>query len=161
LDVDALDQLLNRRSGLVGLAGVNDFRDLLERVAAGDEAAALALDVYCHRLRKYVGAYLAVLGGAHVIAFTAGVGENTPVVRARALAGLERLGIEIDQHRNEASSKAARVISTDASVVTVMVVPTNEELAIARATAALVGGSESGDDTPESKPDRGPTGAPA
>jgi acetate kinase len=137
LDVDDLDELLNRRSGLVGLAGVNDFRDLLERVDGGDERAVLALDVYCHRLRKYVGAYLAVLGGADVITFTAGVGENVPVVRARALQGLERLGVEVDQERNEAAASGARVISADGSAVTVMVVPTNEELAIARATATL------------------------
>jgi acetate kinase len=137
LDVDDLDELLNRRSGLVGLAGVNDFRDLLERVDRGDERAGLALDVYCHRLRKYVGAYLAVLGGADVIAFTAGVGENVPVVRARALRGLERLGVEVDRERNEAAASGARVISADGSAVTVMVVPTNEELAIARATVTL------------------------
>jgi acetate kinase len=137
LDVDDLDELLNRRSGLVGLAGVNDFRDLLERVDRGDERAGLALDVYCHRLRKYVGAYLAVLGGADVIAFTAGVGENVPVVRARALRGLERLGVEVDRERNEAVASGARVISADGSAVTVMVVPTNEELAIARATVTL------------------------
>jgi acetate kinase len=139
LDVDALDQLLNRRSGLIGLAGVNDFRDLMQRVDGGDARAALALDVYCHRLRKYVGAYLAVLGGADVITFTAGVGENSPAVRTRALRGLEGFGIAIDPERNEARSSEARIISPDGAGVTVMVVPTNEELAIARATAALVG----------------------
>ena len=139
LDVDALDQLLNRRSGLIGLAGVNDFRDLMQRVDDGDARAALALDVYCHRLRKYVGAYLAVLGGADVITFTAGVGENSAAVRTRALRGLERFGIAIDPERNEARSSDARIISRDGARVTVMVVPTNEELAIARATAALVG----------------------
>jgi acetate kinase len=140
LGVDELDQLLNRRSGLFGLAGVNDFRDLMHRVDEGDAAAQLALDVYCHRLRKYVGGYLAVLGGVDVITFTAGVGENSPRLRAHALAGLERLGIEVDPQRNEAESTDPRVISPDRASVTVMVVPTNEELAIARATAALVSG---------------------
>jgi acetate kinase len=141
LDVDDLDELLNRRSGLLGLAGVNDFRDLMRRMDAGDADAELAFDVYCHRLRKYVGAYVAVLGGVDVITFTAGVGENSWRLRARALAGLERLGIEVDAGRNRATSSQARVISPDGAGVTVMVVPTNEELAIARATAALVAGA--------------------
>ena len=98
----------------------------------------LALDVYCHRVRKYVGAYLAVLGGTDVIAFTAGVGENDDVVRARILQDLEPLGIAVDTERNAVRSGEPRVISPDGSPVTVMVVPTNEELAIARATIALI-----------------------
>ena len=139
MDADQIDNLLNRRSGMVGLSGVSDFRDLHQLIAAGDSAASIALDVYCHRVRKYVGAYLAVLGGADVIAFTAGVGENDGVVRARILEGLEPLGISVDPGRNAVRSPAARVISPDGSPVTVMVVPTNEELAIAQATIALVG----------------------
>ncbi|MTD15399.1 acetate/propionate family kinase [Nakamurella sp. YIM 132087] len=135
---DQLEDLLNRRSGVLGLAGVSDFRDLTGRVDDGDADATLALDVYCHRIRKYVGAYHAVLGGADVITFTAGVGENSPVVRARVLAGLERLGIELDPERNAARSPHARVISPAGAAITVMVVPTNEELAIARAAAELV-----------------------
>ena len=94
--------------------------------------------MYCHRVRKYVGAYLAVLGGADVITFTAGVGENAADVRAKVLAGLESLGIRLDPGRNAVRSAEPRVISPDGSPVTVMVVPTNEELAIARATLALV-----------------------
>ena len=95
--------------------------------------------MYCHRVRKYVGAYLAVLGGVDVIAFTAGVGENDGVVRAKILEGLEPLGISVDADRNAVRSSDPRVISPDGSPVTVMVVPTNEELAIAQATVALVG----------------------
>lgn len=139
MDADQIDDLLNRRSGMVGLSGVSDFRDVHKLIASGDTAAAVALDVYCHRVRKYVGAYLAVLGGADVIAFTAGVGENDGVVRARILEGLEPLGITVDPERNAVRSGDARVISPDGSPVTVMVVPTNEELAIAQATVALVG----------------------
>jgi acetate kinase len=139
MDADQIDDLLNRRSGVFGLSGVSDFRDLHKLIASGDSAAAVALDVYCHRVRKYVGAYLAVLGGADVIAFTAGVGENDAVVRARILEGLEPLGISVDPERNAVRSPDARVISPDGSPVTVMVVPTNEELAIAQATLALVG----------------------
>lgn len=132
LDVDAIDDLLNRRSGLKGLCGVNDFRELRRLIDEGDADAALAYDVYIHRLRKYIGAYLLSLGGVDVITFTAGVGENSAPVRADALSGLERLGIEIDADRNAARSREARVISRDASAVTVLVVPTNEEFAIAQ-----------------------------
>ncbi len=138
MDADQIDNLLNRRSGILGLSGVTDFRDLHKLIASGDSDAATALDVYCHRVRKYVGAYLAVLGGADVIAFTAGVGENDSVVRARILEDLETLGIAVDPARNAVRSSEPRVISPDGSPVTVMVVPTNEELAIARATIALI-----------------------
>ncbi|MFF0817376.1 acetate kinase [Rhodococcus sp. NPDC003318] len=132
LDVDQIDDLLNRRSGLKGLSGVNDFRELRRLIEAGDADAALAYDVYIHRLRRYIGAYHLSLGGADTITFTAGVGENAPDVRADALAGLTRLGIEIDADRNAVRSHEPRVVSTDDSAVTVLVVPTNEELAIAR-----------------------------
>ncbi|MEB3032278.1 acetate kinase [[Mycobacterium] nativiensis] len=138
--VEQLDELLNRRSGLKGLSGINDFRELLGQRAAGGapgEAAGLAYDVYIHRLRKYVGAYLAVLGRADAIAFTAGVGENVPDVREDALAGLDGLGIIVDPQRNR-SGRGARIISADASRTTVLVVPTNEELAIARAAWEFV-----------------------
>ena len=138
-DFDALDTLLNKRSGLLGLAGTNDMRDVLAGREAGEAAATLAFDVYVHRLKAYVGAYFAQLGGVDVISFTAGVGENAPPVRAAALAGLEPLGIEIDPERNEARSREARVISTDSSEVVVLVVPTNEELEIARQTSATIG----------------------
>jgi acetate kinase len=143
MDADQVDTLLNRRSGVFGLSGVNDFRDLHKLIASGPsdaaDDAALALDVYCHRVRKYVGAYHAVLGGADAIVFTAGVGENDAVVRARILQGLELLGISVDPARNAVRSSEPRVISPDGSAVTVLVVPTNEELAIARATVALIG----------------------
>ena len=104
---------------------------------SGDEDAQLAYDVYIHRLRKYVGAYLAVLGRTDVISFTAGVGENDAAVRRDALAGLSGLGIEIDEELNATRSREARQISAPDSRVTVLVVPTNEELAIAKACAAL------------------------
>ncbi|MEV0947920.1 acetate kinase [Rhodococcus sp. NPDC049939] len=141
LGVGQIDDLLNRHSGVKGLAGVNDFRTLLTLVGEGDESAKLAYDVYIHRLRKYVGAYLVELGGVDVITFTAGVGENNPDVRRDSLAGLGRLGIVVDNDRNNSNSSAARRISSDGSDVQVLVVPTNEELAIARAAAKLVKGS--------------------
>jgi acetate kinase len=135
LDTDGLEELLQHRSGLLGLAGASDFRDLVAAIDAGDPAARLAYDVYCLRLRKYVGAYLAVLGGADTITFTGGVGENVPRVRADSLAGLQPLGIEVDPERNATEAEGPRVISTPASRTTVLVVPTDEELAIAQQTA--------------------------
>lgn len=138
LDVDAVDRLLNKESGLLGLAGSNDMRDIRAGVAAGDEAATLAFEVTVRRLKHYIGAYLALLGGADTIVFTAGVGENHAPLRAAACADLQWFGIEIDPERNTASESAARVISTDASRVTVLVVPTDEEAEIARQTLDVV-----------------------
>jgi len=138
LDIDGIDELLNRRSGIKGLSGVNDFRALFGLIDTGDAAARLAYDVYVHRLRRYIGAYLVELGRVDAITFTAGVGENNAQVRADALAGLQRFGIAVDPVANNAKDRAARRISPPDSEVTVFVVPTDEELAIARAAAALV-----------------------
>jgi acetate kinase len=134
LSADDLDDLLNKRSGLLGLAGVSDMRDIRAGVERGDPAATLAFDVYVHRLRAYAGAYLAQLGGVDVISFTAGVGENAPAVRAAAVSTLGFAGVELDERRNEARGRGIRVISSDESRVTVLIVPTNEELEIARQT---------------------------
>lgn len=136
--IDDLDVLLNSRSGLKGLAGRSDMRDILAGRDAGDAAATLAFDVYIHRLRAYAGSYIAQLGGVDVISFTAGVGENAAAVRAEAMATLGFAGIEIDQARNAARQRGIRRISTDASRVAVLVVPTNEELEIARQTSRLL-----------------------
>ncbi len=138
LSLDEIDATLNKKSGLLGLSGVNDFRELEHRVEAGDEAARLAFDVFVHRLKHYVGAYFAILGGIDALVFTAGIGQNSPSLRAAVVDGLEGLGIRVDAPRNDERSSAARVISPDGSPVTVAVVPTNEELAIARQTADLV-----------------------
>ncbi len=138
LSVGDIDNLLNKQSGLKGLAGVNDFRELEQRRSAGDAAAQLAFDVYVHRLKHYVGAYLAALGSLDVLSFTAGVGENNPGLRAAVVEGLHGLGLSVDPERNATASRTARVISPDDSPVTVAVIPTNEELAIARETAELV-----------------------
>ncbi|WP_426511451.1 acetate/propionate family kinase [Dactylosporangium sp. McL0621] len=135
MDFAAVDDTLQRHAGLLGLAGVNDMRTVLEHRASGDEAAALAFDVYCHRIRKYIGAFHAVLGRLDAIVFTAGVGENAPAVRAASLSGLEPWGVTVDAARNEANE---RVISPDGARVAVCVVPTDEEHAIAEQTAALV-----------------------
>jgi acetate kinase len=138
LDVDGVDDLLNKRSGILGLGGHGDMRDLVSAAESGDERAGLALDVYAHRIRSYVGAYLAQLGRVDAIAFTAGVGENAAAVRERALAGLEGLGIEVDAARNAERARGARRISPDGARVDVLVVPTNEELEIAQQTLEVV-----------------------
>ncbi|NEW48174.1 acetate kinase [Nocardia cyriacigeorgica] len=138
MDIDRIDQLLNRNSGLKGLSGVNDFRELRRLIDGGDRAAQLAYDVYIHRLRRYLGAYLIELGGVDAITFTAGVGENSPDVRADALADLEKFGIAVDPERNTAKDRSARFISPPDAEVAVLVVPTNEELAIARAARTVV-----------------------
>ncbi|MEN4475308.1 acetate kinase [Mycolicibacterium cosmeticum] len=138
MTVQDIETMLNRHSGVLGLGGETDFRELHKRIDDGDADARLAYDVYIHRLRKYVGAYLALLGRTDVITFTAGVGENDALVRRDALAGLAALGIELDQTRNTATQRAARRISADTSPITVLVVPTNEELAIARACAQVI-----------------------
>ena len=134
---DELDTLLNKRSGLLGMAGRSDMRDILAGRAAGEEAATLAYDVYIHRLRAYIGAYIAQLGGVDVISFTAGVGENAVDVRSDALATLGFLGIRIDAERN-AQRGGIRRISADDSAVDVLVVPTDEELEIARQTVSVI-----------------------
>lgn len=142
LDVVGLDTLLNKRSGLVGLTGTGDFRDVLLAAAEGSANAAEAIDIVVHRLRHYLGAYFFQLERVDAIVFTAGVGENNALIRARTLAGLERLGIEVDPARNESSERGARRISSDNAEVAALVVPTNEELAIARQAASLVAAAD-------------------
>lgn len=137
--IDQLDDLLNRKSGMLGLSGYTDMRDVHEAVAKGDERVRTALDVYYHRIKGYVGKYYAGLGHVDVITFTAGIGENDDVVRAGALAGLEKLGIVIDPERNAGRKKRPTVISPDGAPVTVLVIPTNEELEIARQAVATLG----------------------
>ncbi|AAT88358.1 acetate kinase [Leifsonia xyli subsp. xyli] len=132
LGIDELDELLNRRSGLLGLTGHGDMRDVRRVAESGDAVARLALDTVAHRLKHYIGAYTALLGGLDALTFTAGVGENDPDLRAAACKGLGVLGIQLDPERNAARSPGARIVSADGSPVTVLVVPTNEELEIAR-----------------------------
>jgi acetate kinase len=139
MSVDEIDTLLNKRSGMVGLCGDNDMREITRRMEEGDEAARLAFEIYIHRLKKYIGAYTAVLGRVDAVAFTAGVGENSALVRAAAVAGLEEsLGVAVDPERNAVRGSSTRLISPDGARVAVAVVPTDEELEIATQTYALV-----------------------
>ena len=138
LTPDELGQLLTKRSGLLGLTGRSDVRDVLDAVDSGDERARLGWEVYVHRVRKYVGAYLAVLGGADAVVFTAGVGEHSARARADVVTGLAGLGLVLDPALNEAAGSHARHVSTRDSPVAVLVVPTDEELSIARQALDLV-----------------------
>ncbi|MDO4606372.1 MAG: acetate kinase [Bowdeniella nasicola] len=132
MSIEAIDNLLNKRSGMKGMTGQNDLRVIHTMAEAGDRNARVALAVYAHRIKKYIGAYAAVLGGVDVITFTAGVGENDAVMRELATEGLEFLGVKIDHSRNRTRTSGIREISRDSSKVKVLVVPTNEEWEIAR-----------------------------
>lgn len=132
MGADDLEALLNRRSGLLGLCGDGDMRAIRRRAADGDGDARLAIDIFCHRLRKYIGAYGAVLGGMDAVVFTGGMGEHDDALRRDVGTGLEALGIVLDPARN---AEHATLISPDGARPAVLVVATNEELAIARATA--------------------------
>ena len=138
LNIKELLTVCNKKSGVQGISGVSsDFRDLHAAAEEGNKRAKAALDVFCHRVVKYVGAYAAVMNGVDVICFTAGCGENDIEVRAQIMSKLSYLGCKLDADKNNVRGKDT-VISTDDSTVTAMVIPTNEELAIARETVALV-----------------------
>ncbi|KUO06742.1 acetate kinase [Streptomyces sp. DSM 15324] len=137
MSIDEIDTLLNKKSGLVGLCGDNDMREIRRRIDEGDVQARLAFDIYIHRLKKYIGAYYAVLGRVDAVAFTAGVGENAAEVRAAAVAGLETLGLAVDGGLNAVRGDGPRLISPAGARVAVAVVPTDEELEIATQTYAL------------------------
>jgi len=138
LTIDEIDDLLNKRSGMLGLTGFNDMRDVHAAADSGDEAAQLGLQIYYRRIRGYVGRYYALMGHLDSITFTAGVGENDHRVRLNSLAGLEELGIVVDPERNEGRPKQPTLISSDSSRVQVWVVPTNEEREIAVQSLAAV-----------------------
>ena len=135
---DEIDELFNRRSGMKGLTGHNDMREIWKLIEAGDEQAEMAMEIYLHRLLKYVGAYWALLGGLDALTFTAGVGENDPGVRWELCRSLAFMGVKIDQELNEEHFTREAIISTPESTVKVLVIPTNEELAIAQQVYSLV-----------------------
>jgi len=138
MSVAEIESLLNRQSGLKGICGTNDMREILQNKKRGDPLAALALDIYAYRIRKYIGSYLAVLGYADAIVFTAGIGENVPEVRAEACRGLDRLGISLDEEKNSLQDNLRREIQKDGSAAKILVVPTDEELEIALQTMEVV-----------------------
>lgn len=133
-----IDGLMNKESGLKGICGMNDMRDIHEACAQGNAKAQLALDMFVYRIKKYLGAYYAILGSLDGIIFTAGIGENDSIVREKVCSGLENLGIFFDNVRNNIPSSILRIISTDNSPIPIFVVPTNEELEIAKLTVQLI-----------------------
>jgi acetate kinase len=141
-DPEQVNALLNRRSGLLGLTGNSDMRDIGQALARGDAHARLAYEMYAYRIKKYIGAYVAVLNGLDAVVFTAGVGENDARIRQLACQDLDYLGIAVDAGRNEAPSKALREINPPDARVKVLVVPTNEELEIANECYSLLGNEQ-------------------
>ncbi|HPC83544.1 MAG TPA: acetate kinase [Thermoanaerobaculaceae bacterium] len=141
LGISEANALLNKHSGLLGISGVsNDMRALLQAESEGNERARAALDVFCYRLKKYIAAYVGVLGGVDAVVFTGGIGENAAPIRARSVAGLEAIGLRLDPERNAAARAVEAEVSADGSPGKIWVIPTNEELLIARDTMRIVSG---------------------
>jgi acetate kinase len=139
LDIEQSNRLLNRECGLRGVSGIsNDMRELLAHVERGDERARLAVDVFCYRVKKYIGASFAALNGADAIIFTGGIGEHAAPVRAQICDSLNALGVTVDRERNLAAAGRETKISTAGSATQVWVIPTREELLIARETLGAV-----------------------
>ncbi len=139
LQLNSLHALLNRHSGLLGLSGyASDMRDLIAEAKNGDRRCQQAIDVFCHKVKQYIGAYSAIMNGCDAIIFTAGIGENSPLIRQKILENMDQLGVELDQKKNEAAkSGQIEKISSDKSKTEVYVIPTNEELVIAIDTAKI------------------------
>jgi acetate kinase len=139
LSLQEANTLLNKHSGLYGISGLSaDVREILQAVSEGHQNAKLAMKVYVYRIKKYIGAYTAAMGGLDAVVFTGGVGENAVPVRQDVCTGMECFGIKLDDGRNSAHTSGVEVISTADSKVSVVVVPTNEELVIARETKRIV-----------------------
>jgi len=139
LSYEQVESVLNKESGLKGICGANDMREVHRLADAGDDRARLARMMYCYRLKKYIGAYYAVLGHVDAVVFTGGIGENDAWVRAQACAGLDALGIELDRDKNSGQGKGAFAIHSDGSPVSILVVPTDEEYEIALQTVECIG----------------------
>ena len=138
MDMDTLDTLLNKESGLKGICGENDMRTISQAAEKGDKQARLALTIFCYRLKKYIGAYMAALGGVDCIVFTGGIGENSAIVRQLSCQGLERLGVSLDTEKNSIRQKDILEIHTAESLVRLLVIPTDEEHEIARLTQQVI-----------------------
>jgi acetate kinase len=134
-----IEGILNKESGLKGICGVNDMREIQDRARTGDTQAELAFEIFCYRVRKYIGAYYAALGSVDAIVFTGGIGENSAAVRAKSCEGLSALGITLDELRNDADAGGSREIQAEEGRVRILVIPTNEEYEIARQTVEVIG----------------------
>ncbi len=138
LSNDEMESLLNKHSGLKGICGVNDMREIAGLADEESEPARLAIEMYCYRIKKYIGAYSAVLGSVDALVFTGGIGENAVDIRARSCEGLSRMGIEVDEDKNRLKTSGIREIQRDRSSVSILVIPTDEELEIAEQTVAKI-----------------------
>ena len=138
LDLNEIDTLLNKKSGLYGICGSNDMREIQQQVEQGDKQAELAIEMYCYRIKKYIGAYFAILGQLDALIFTAGIGENCPAVRLQVCQGLENLGIHIDPKKNNIAINSATEVQTKDSPVKILLIPTDEEMEIARQTLTCI-----------------------
>jgi acetate kinase len=135
-----IDEYLNKKSGVLGISGVSsDFRDLEDAIDNGNERARLAIKIFCYRVKQYIGSYAAVMNGLDAVVFTAGIGENNPLVRGIVMENLDFLGLRIDPEKNKVRGKEMDISAEDAKART-LVIPTNEELAIARETLKLISG---------------------
>jgi len=135
---DEIEALLNKHSGLKGISGVNDMREIAQLADKGDASARLAIEMYCYRIKKYIGAYSAALGRVDALVFTAGIGENAADIRLRSCTGLSRMGIEVDENKNSLNTSGVREIQSKRSSVSILVVPTDEELEIAEQTVEKI-----------------------
>ncbi len=143
LSIPQTNALINKESGVLGISGISsDMRELEKSAAGGNERAQLALDMFHHRIRKFIGAYAAVMGGVDILVFTGGIGENADLSRAAICKDFEYMGLQFDQVKNKGLRSREAIISSENSSVTVMMVPTNEELAIAMDTYSIVQGSK-------------------
>lgn len=142
MSADEVEFILNKESGLKGICGVNDVREIEKLARTGNLRAQLAIEMFCYRIKKYIGAYHAVLGRLDALVFTAGIGENSALIRARSCQGLSHLGIDVDPRKNDRRSGEAFEIQTRDSQVKILVVPTNEELEIAEQTVACIKGRQ-------------------
>jgi acetate kinase len=138
MSADEIEKLLNSQSGLKGICGMNDMRQIQQRAEEGDERARLALDMFCYRIRKYIGAYSAVIGRTDAIVFTGGIGENSAAVRERTCSDLDTLGISLDLDKNTTVSGRVAEIQQDGALMKILVVATDEELEIARQTIETI-----------------------
>ena len=134
--------LLNKHSGLIGISGISsDMQEIEQAATENNKNAQLALDVYCYRLKKYIASYAAAMGGMDAIVFTAGVGENSPLIRRKTCENLEFMGVKLNEKKNEKTSGKEIDISTDDASVRTLVIPTNEELVIAQDTQRIIEGN--------------------
>jgi acetate kinase len=136
---EEIEGILNKESGLKGICGLNDMREIQERSQGGDAQAELALEMFCYRVKKYIGAYYAALGSVDAVIFTGGIGENSAMVRTKACEGLSALGIIMDERRNSADAGGLREIQAKEGGIRILVIPTNEEHEIARQTVEVLG----------------------